>query len=321
MHMSDRADRAAGALLGMAAGDALGAGYEFGPRLSAATEVFMSGGGLFRWAPGEWTDDTQMAVPLLEAAELAATSGTQLTDHLDHVARRWVDWAVDASDVGNQTRSVLASVRHSGDVTAKTLTEASHALHALTGRSAGNGSLMRTAPVALAYLDDPFALAEAARTCSEMTHGDSEAGDACVLWCLAIRHAVLEAEFDLAAGLEALPEERRTAWAARIAEAETKQPHEFPENGWVVHAFQAAWSAIVHTQPPDGDPPLHLRLALESAVRAGGDTDTVAAIAGQLLGARWGASAVPEEWLIQLHGWPGISGRELAERGAALVTA
>lgn len=67
--MDDLADRAAGALLGMASGDALGAGYEFGPALPASTDVWMKGGGGFGWAPGEWTDDTQMAIPLLEAAE------------------------------------------------------------------------------------------------------------------------------------------------------------------------------------------------------------------------------------------------------------
>jgi len=178
---------------------------------------------------------------------------------------------------------------------------------------------MRTAPVALAYLDDAEALAFAAREVSALTHWDDDAGDACVIWCLAIRHAVLHGELDLETGLAALPEARRTTWAARIAEAEKSPPYEFPENGWVVHAFQAAWSAITRTPVPDGDPPLHLRLALENAVRAGGDTDTVAAIAGQLLGARWGAHAVPLAWRDLLHGWPGITGRELADRGAALV--
>lgn len=312
------ADRAAGALLGMAAGDALGAGYEFGPALPASTDVEMVGGGGFGWAPGEWTDDTQMAIPLLEAVELARSSGTALMDHLDHVAQRWVDWAVSAADVGNQTRAVLATVRHSGDVSAAALSQASHALHALTGRTAGNGSLMRTAPVALAYLSDPSGLVGAARSVSALTHWDDDAGDACVLWCLAIRNAVLHGSFDLVGGLDALPAERRTTWAERIVSAESSRPVDFPENGWVVHALQAAWSSIVRAQALT-DSPAQLRLGLENAVRAGGDTDTVAAIAGQLLGARWGASAVPSEWVDVLHGWPGLTGRELADRGAALV--
>ena len=56
--------RAAGVLLGLAAGDALGAGYEFGPALPADAPVVMEGGGSFGWAPGQWTDDTDMAVAI-----------------------------------------------------------------------------------------------------------------------------------------------------------------------------------------------------------------------------------------------------------------
>lgn len=234
------ADRAAGALLGMAAGDALGAGYEFGPALSAATDVELIGGGSFGWAPGEWTDDTQMAVPLLEAAELAAASGTALTDHLDYVARRWVDWAVTAADVGNQTRSVLATVRHSGDVSAAALSQASHALHALTGRTAGNGSLMRTAPVALTYLSDPAGLAEAARSVSALTHWDDDAGDACVLWRLAIRHAVQRRVRPLSGGLDALPRVGVRRGPRGSLRRNRVGRGDFRENGWVVHALQGA---------------------------------------------------------------------------------
>ena len=78
----------------------------------------------------------------------------------------------------------------------------------------------------------------------------------------------------------------------------------------MVAALQAAWSAIVRTPIPADDPAngsfpaQHLRLALEAAVRGGNDTDTVAAIAGSLLGARWGASAIPLAWQRKVHGWP-----------------
>jgi ADP-ribosylglycohydrolase len=77
---------------------------------------------------------------------------------------------------------------------------ASAALHERTGHTAGNGSLMRTAPVALAYLEDPAGLAEAAMALSKLTHFDPVAGEACVLWCLAIRHAILTGELDARAG-------------------------------------------------------------------------------------------------------------------------
>jgi len=308
-------DRAAGVLLGQACGDALGAGYEFGPALPGSAAVVMKGGGGFGWAPGEWTDDTQMAIPLLEAAEMDGG----LMGNLDHVARRWVDWAVSAADVGNQTRQVLGACRRSGDLTAESLVRASHAQHAVTGHTAGNGSLMRTGIVAVAYLDDVSGLASVARHVSSLTHWDDDAGDACVLWCLAIRHAVLTGSLDIAVGLEALPAARRDVWSERMAEAAHSRPVDFPRNGWVVHAFQAAWSAIATTRVPDLRPEVHLQLALENAVRAGGDTDTVAAIAGQLLGARWGASSVPDQWMDVVHGWPHLRAGDLAARGAALA--
>jgi protein-tyrosine phosphatase len=176
---------------------------------------------------------------------------------------------------------------------------------------------MRTAPVALAYLQDDKALVEAATALSALTHADPEAGEACVLWCFAIRIAVLEGTFDgLAQGLEHLPAARRSVWAGRLREAESRPPSAFEHNGWVVEALQGAWSAISRTAVPQLDrdrtfPADHLRLALEAAVRGGRDTDTVAAIAGALLGARWGASAVPSAWRRRLHGWPGSRAHDL----------
>ena len=91
----------------------------------------------------------------------------------------------------------------------------SAALHERTGRTAGNGSLMRTAPLALAYLDDEAALVEAARAVSELTHYDPEAGDACVLWCLAIRHAILTGELDARIGLQHIDADRRETCGLR----------------------------------------------------------------------------------------------------------
>ncbi|TFC33159.1 ADP-ribosylglycohydrolase family protein [Cryobacterium sp. MDB1-18-2] len=300
-------DRAAGVLLGMACGDALGAGYEFGPPLHADTPVSMKGGTGFGWAPGEWTDDTSMAVPLARAA----AAGLDLRDEavLDGIVAQWVGWARTAPDVGIQLRAVLSRT----EPTASAVRVVAKAHHDRNGRSAGNGSLMRTAPVALAYLDDPAALAEAARLVSDLTHYETDAGDACVLWCLAIRHAVLEGDLDVRVGLPALPADRRGLWESRFAVAETSLPSHFARNGWVVEALQGAWSAISHTEATDAT---HLRLALETAVRGGRDTDTVAAIAGGLLGARWGASAVPAPWRRIVHGWPGLDVQDLVRLGA-----
>jgi len=217
---------------------------------------------------------------------------------------------------GIQTRSVLtkAGTRPS----AKMLAEAATAHHARTGRSGGNGSLMRTAPVALAFLHDPGELADAAHTISALTHHDRQAGEACAVWCLAMRHAVLHGTFDgLRLAVLSLPAKRAAVWTARLDEAEMYPPEHFDHNGWVVQAMQGAWSAIRRTPVPGDDPgggsfaAQHFQRALEAAVRGGRDTDTVAAIAGGLLGARWGASAAPMAWQRILHGWPGLRGRDL----------
>ncbi|HEX7323254.1 MAG TPA: ADP-ribosylglycohydrolase family protein [Mycobacterium sp.] len=310
---SAQRDRACGALLGTAAGDALGAGYEFDPPFDGP--VAMIGGGLGDFDPGEWTDDTSMAIAI---AEQAAT-GADLRDQAvqDRIVTRWYDWSRTAADVGVQTRSVLSAAGRAR-ISAAAARAESAALHQRTGRTAGNGSLMRTAPLALAYLHDETALVAAARVISELTHFDPEAGDACVLWCAAIRHAVLTGKLDARIGLRHIDARRRDLWVSRLDEAEAAQRSSFAHNnGWVVAALQGAWSAIVHTAEPVDDPAGgvfaadRLRLALEAAVRGGGDTDTVAAIAGGLLGAAYGASAVPSGWRRMLHGWPGMNTRGL----------
>ncbi|TPW76554.1 ADP-ribosylglycohydrolase family protein [Schumannella soli] len=296
-------DRAAGVIVGQACGDALGAGYEFGPPLDDAVPVVLGGGpNTMGWAPGEWTDDTAMAVPLLRAA--AAGWRFDGSAALAEVIEQWRVWARTARDVGIQIRAVLADIPQSTEADARAAAER---LHVERGRSGGNGSLMRTGPVALAFLGadpgEPSALAAAARRVSELTHWEHDAGDACVIWSLAIRHAVLTGEADARVGLGALPAERAARWAALLDEAETRRPRDFEQNGWVVEALQAAWSAIHAASDPVD--------ALERAVRSGRDTDTVAAIAGQLVGAAHGATALPPEWRSRLHGWPGLRDAEL----------
>ena len=211
----------------------------------------MVGGGPFGWEPGEWTDDTSMAVAI---AEIAAT-GADLRDEQaqDALVRRWYEWSLHATDVGVQTRSVLSRAGRHG-ISAQTARAESGALHRSSGRTVGNCSLMRTAPVALAYLDDEAALVEAARAVSELTHWDAEACDACVLWCCAIRHAILTGVLDVRIGLQHIPPERRDMWVARLDAAEKAQPSDFKNNGWVVEALQGAWSAITTTPVPQDDP-------------------------------------------------------------------
>lgn len=311
--MASLNDRVEGVLLGTAAGDALGAPYEFQPPRGPELPVEMAGGG--PWEPGEWTDDTSMAIAI---AEVAAT-GADLRDPKaqDAITRRWYEWSLGAKDVGIQTRTVLSAAGRGGTITADTARAAAADVHAREGRSGGNGSLMRTAPVALAYLDDEAAMVQAARAISSLTHFEADAAEATVLWCSAIRHAVLTTDLDVRIGLHHLAGDRRALWSQRLDEAEASRPADFPKNGWVVAALQAAWSAIVMTTA-DGQGPEHLRRGIDAAVRCGNDTDTVAAIAGGLLGAAYGASAVPAQWRTLLHGWPGMRVRGLVSLATAI---
>ena len=151
-------DRATGAVLGSAAGDALGAGYEFtnpGPD----REIAMKGGGGFGWAPGEWTDDTQMAVAILD---VIATGSSDL----DAIASNFLTWyAAGPADVGNQTRSVLGSAAIPEDLAVVAV-----AFMDANPEAAGNGALMRTAPVALTALDDRTEIARLAGSTASLTH-------------------------------------------------------------------------------------------------------------------------------------------------------
>ncbi|WP_328373804.1 ADP-ribosylglycohydrolase family protein (plasmid) [Streptomyces sp. NBC_00445] len=319
-------DRAAGVLIGAGVGDALGVPYEFARTLGPDEQPVMKGGGLGPYKPGEYSDDTQMHVCIAAVA----ASGADLTSRsaLDQIARNFQQWVTGgASDVGSQTRGVLSAARRT-DVgsPSEALTEAAAAYTATTQYSAGNGSLMRTGIVALAYLDDPSGMVEAVTAISSLTHSDPECVEACILWCSGIRTAVLDGTFDgVRQGVDLLPPDRQAIWHARLTEAETNPPHHWPRNGYVVTALQAAWSAITGTPvppllPAEGSfPAQHFQLALEAAVRAGNDTDTVAAIAGALLGARWGVSAIPLAWQQAVHGWPGMTGPDLVR--LAVLTA
>ncbi|WP_426940066.1 ADP-ribosylglycohydrolase family protein [Pseudarthrobacter sp. S6] len=318
-------DRAAGVLVALAAGDALGAGYEFGAPLPDGTGVTMKGGGPFGFAPAEWTDDTSMAITIAEALlDSVSSTGPDAESALTMMVRGWTAWAAGAKDVGAQTSSVISSAKRMAaaagrsEVDAGDFSTAAADFHARTGRSAGNGSLMRTAPLALAYLDrNPAELMVAAGVVSALTHADQDAQEACGLWCVAIRHAVLTGRLDVRTGLPLLPASRAAVWLDRIETAERSRPRDFSRNGWVVEAFQGAWSAI-HFAGLSASGPAHLRASLEEAVRGGRDTDTVAAIAGGLLGAAYGFTAVPFEWRQHLHGWPGLRARDLMMLGMEL---
>ena len=317
MTTTTRADRAAGALLGLACGDAAGVPYEF------ATAPYdpqrgpeMIGGGLGPYAPGEWSDDTQMALCIARVA--ASDTPIDSEAGLDAIAQGFLDWLREgASDVGTQTRQVLGALQadDDGPGLGERMTALASELHARSGRTAGNGALMRTAPVALAFLEDPERTARTARLIAELTHADPLAGDSCVLWCEAIRRTVVEGvQGRPEDGFGLLPAERRDAWAA-LADG-TWRHEELAPNGFTVTALYAALHGIEQTGDERASA---FRTGIAAAIALGDDTDTIAAITGSLLGAWTGAEELPAQWVAAVHGWPGHDGPGLVELAHAIT--
>ena len=267
----DQRDRAVGVLLGAAAGDALGAGYEFTHPVPEQ-QIAMIGGGIGDFEPGEWTDDTAMTVAIAEVTalglDLRAAAG------LDAVAAGFLRWFdTNPKDVGIQTRTILAAHPSGGSA----MTRVAAGLPGLTG---GNGSLMRTAPVALAYLDDPAARADAALAVSRLTHADVRAGEACQIWCHLIADAVITGEIDHAwTFLGGLGDDAEHFWRPLKDLAETGGPADFGNNGWVVHALIAdavitgeidhAWTFLGGL----GDDAEHFWRPLKDLAETGGPAD------------------------------------------------
>ena len=272
----------------------------------------MVGGGAFGWEPGEWTDDTQMALCIAEVTQTGSSD-------TEAIGERFLQWYRSGpKDVGVQTAAVLGAAREPGDLARL----ARARFEARPHNSAGNGSLMRCGPVGLLHPGDDEALADSSRAISDLTHGDPLTAEACVLWCVAIERAVREGRLDgIHEGLALLPAASRDRWASWIQEAESEPPRSFKPNGFVVKALQAAHAAITQTPVPDEYPCVHLQDSLQAAVAIGHDTDTVAAIAGSLLGARWGVSAIPLKWRRLLHGWPGYQARDLLRLAVMTVKA
>jgi ADP-ribosyl-[dinitrogen reductase] hydrolase len=281
-------DRYRGALLGLAAGDALGTTLEFERPGSFEPIDDIIGGGPFDLKPGEWTDDTSMALCL--AASLVECNGFHPTDQMQRYVRWWKESYMSSNgrcfDIGTTVSAALQRFRKTGDPYSGSSDE----------YSAGNGSIMRLAPVPLFYASDPRRAIERAADSSRTTHGAREAVDACRYFAALIlgalqgrsKEEILAPRFTPAPGL--WDEDPLAPKIAAVAAGSfrDKAPPEIRGTGYVVDSLEAALWAFDRTED--------FRAGALCAVNLGNDADTTGAVYGQLAGAYYGALGIPENW-------------------------
>lgn len=288
MNDSDKELRYQGCLLGLAAGDAVGTTVEFRSPGSFAPVTDMVGGGPFRLNKGEWTDDTSMALCLAES--LITCNGFDAQDQMERYVRWWREGHLGSNgrcfDIGNTVSGALTRFLQSNDPLAGSTDP----------RSAGNGSIMRLAPVPLYYASDPALAVTMSEQSSKTTHGAGTCLDACRYFGGLIVGAVRGAD------KEELLSERYTPapgiWdehplcpeidAVAAGSFKHKNPPDIIGSGYVVESLEAALWAFYHSAD--------FKEGCLLAVNLGNDADTTAAVYGQIAGAFYGLTGIPDTW-------------------------
>ena len=283
-----RSARFRGALLGLAVGDALGTTLEFKPPGSFEPLTDIVGGGPFGLRPGEWTDDTSMALCLAES--LAECGGFDPRDQIVRYVRWWREGHLSSNgrcfDIGITVSGALSGFERTGEPYAGSADP----------RTAGNGSIMRLAPVPLWFAARPEEAIGRCADSSRTTHGAATAVDACrylgalILGALAgvSKEELLSARYTPVAGLwdrEPLAPEVDEIAAGSF---KRQEPPEIKGSGYVVRTLEAALWAFDRSDS--------FREGALLAVNLGDDADTTGAVYGQLAGAHYGEDTFPEEW-------------------------
>lgn len=292
-------NRAQGALVGLAIGDALGTTLEFIPKHAVKPISDICGGGPFNLKAGQWTDDTSMALCLADS--LLACGEHDPRDQIERYIR-WRDHGYNSCtghcfDIGLTVSSALTRYLHTSDANAGLTDE----------RSAGNGSIMRLAPIVIFYAQNKGHCLErlldyAAQT-SLTTHGEKRSIEACRILASLLSKCLLGhssksevmqhliSEFTVENNLSEPIRELRTA--IQIANFEDTSRDQIFGRGYVVDSLQAAIWCFVQTDSfQDG--------ALLAA-NLGDDADTTCAIYGQIAGAYYGIEGIPQPWLDKLY--------------------
>jgi len=278
-------DQACGVFLGLACGDALGRPVEFASAAKINADYGqldeMVGYGTWNQPPGTITDDTEQALCIARSMVELKT-----LDPAD-VAERFVDWYDSGPfDIGRMTMKSLSRLKHGDrwDEAGQQVWETSP-----EGQNAGNGSVMRCAPLAIVYATDWDRLVKASRQSSQITHADPRCTYGCTILNLTIAGLLEDADAPLQDAIEYVesdvPDELVTAL---LPIARGDSPGTLETSGYVVHSLQTA----LH----DGLRAESAKEAIVTAVNRGGDTDTIGAITGAIAGARFGASQLPDQW-------------------------
>jgi ADP-ribosyl-[dinitrogen reductase] hydrolase len=278
-------ERFRGCLLGLATGDAVGTTLEFRSRGTFEPLTDMVGGGLFRLEPGEWTDDTSMALCL--ATSLVERKEFDADDQMRRYCR-WQDGGYLSSnglcvDIGHTVAEALRRYRQDSNPYAGS----THP------RSAGNGSIMRLAPIPMYFFPDLDAVERWAGESSRTTHGATECIDACRLFGRIICRALLGRSKDevlLGDSTSFVGADSIVAIAAGAYRG--KMEAHIRGSGYVVQSLEAALWAFERTDS--------FADAILMAANLGDDADTTAAVCGQVAGAYYGESGIPSRWLERL---------------------
>ena len=268
-----------GCLTGLAVGDAVGTTCEFRPRGTFPLQTGMTGGGPFNLQPGQWTDDTSMALCLAES--LLEKNGFDARDQMQRYVRWWKEGYLSSTgkcfDIGNATKAALQDFL----ITGEPFSGSTHPL------SAGNGSLMRLAPVVMFYFPDNAQALHYAGESSRTTHGAAECIDACCYLASQLMMIFHGADKDaLSAGFYQ-PRTKKIGLVQGGSYLQKDVQH-IRGSGYVVDSIEAAlWCFHRHNNFAD---------AVLEAVNLGDDTDTTAAVTGQLAGAYYGYDAIPPAW-------------------------
>jgi ADP-ribosyl-[dinitrogen reductase] hydrolase len=297
----DIAERVVGSCLGLALGDALGAPFEFLRGRNVPDPLPALERPWLDLPPGSTTDDTAMARNLMRS--LAARGGF---DAADLAERHLQWWRTDPPDVGTITGRVLRRIHEGMDAT-----EAARAVWQERGPevSAGNGSVMYSAPLGLAYAHRPDALLEVAPALSGLTHFDGRCKTAVLAVTLTTAGLVRgdDTEIAVRAAVDAVLEREGGEELEFLVDAAgSKRQIDGPDQGFCLFTAGIALQALLR----GGDAETELR----RVVALGGDTDTNAAVAGALLGARDGVDGLPSVWLRRL-----LDGEAIEAEARALV--